>query len=200
MKPLLWMRALRGTGAPPAALAVLWALALRMDKTGAGWVSMEQLAIDASMHRATASRHVQWAISAGWLERTRRGHRITGKTAVASEYVLTQPNVALCDVGSPDPTSHLADPTSQSADPTSPRGDAKRSSPRGPHIKSAAPMPPATPSRTNGTTTSPMNDLDLKKITNRVDRRVDIDAERRRQTAALAAWQQEQERIEGTNQ
>lgn len=92
-RPLEWMRAVRDADPPftTARLAVLWALALRMDSTGHGFASANQLASDAGVHERTARRAIDEARGRGYLNRTRRGHRLGNGRAVASEWELTLP-------------------------------------------------------------------------------------------------------------
>lgn len=66
-------------------------LALRMRKDGTGWAAQSTLAEDAGVSVSTAARALAWATEAGFLVRTRRGHRLNNAAAVASEYRLTQP-------------------------------------------------------------------------------------------------------------
>lgn len=93
MKPLLWMRAIRDAELkrPTKRLAVLWALALRMEKDGTGFASGDTLANDAQVHRATVSRATRAERKTGYLVQTRRGHRLGDGTVIASEWQLTNP-------------------------------------------------------------------------------------------------------------
>lgn len=99
VKPVVWMRAVRDhTPKPPANSArfsVLWGLALRMDSTGQGFASARQIADDVVLHERTVRRHLTWASEAGYLIRTRRGHRLGSGQAVASEYQLSQPDTGV---------------------------------------------------------------------------------------------------------
>src|SRR5690606_8904410 len=92
-RPLEWMRAVRDADPPftSARLAVLWALALRMDSTGHGFASANQLASDAGVYERTARRATDEARGRGYLNRTRRGHRLGNSKVVASEWELTLP-------------------------------------------------------------------------------------------------------------
>src|SRR5690348_16036781 len=91
MSPLRWMQAL-----PPPhdefshkRALVLHRLALAMSRDGTGWVSVERLAAEAGVTRATVSRVIDWAINdAKILDRIHRGHRVSGKRPVASTYRL----------------------------------------------------------------------------------------------------------------
>jgi hypothetical protein len=92
MKPLLWMRAVRDARPTVARLAVLLCLALRMRLDGSGYASERQLADDAMVTDRTVRRSTQWARDAGYLNRTRRGHRRGDGTVIASEWMLTDPS------------------------------------------------------------------------------------------------------------
>lgn len=94
MKPVVWMRAVRDAAEHPpgARLAVLWALALRMRKDGGGFASQRQLADDTGVDERTARRAVKWGQDAGYLVRTRRGHRLSNEKSLANEYQLVVPS------------------------------------------------------------------------------------------------------------
>ncbi len=116
VKPLEWMRSLRDsgefTGGP---LNVLLMLALRMRKDGTGFASQRQLAEDAGVSESTVKRALKTARESGsresgWVEQTRRGHRLTDGAAVASEYRLLDPTQpATGDTLDPEPTGHGCD-------------------------------------------------------------------------------------------
>ena len=92
VKPLEWMRAVRDSSEfTTARLAVLLSLALRMRSDGAGYASQLQLADDAGVSESTARKALRQARDRGYLEQTRRGHRVTDGTALASEYLLKTP-------------------------------------------------------------------------------------------------------------
>jgi biotin operon repressor len=105
--PLEWMRALRNAGFTGGALNVLLMLALRMRKDGAGFASQRQLAKDAGVSESTVKRAIKLARSGGYVQQTRRGHRVTDGTSVASEYRLVVPTQPVTDdtLGD-DPTGH----------------------------------------------------------------------------------------------
>jgi hypothetical protein len=112
MSLLMWMRAIRDHRPKPGPRSVrypvLWALALRMRPDGSGFVSQRLLAEDVEAGVSTVRRHLRWAMDAGYLLRTRRGHRITDELAVASEYRLTQPLTG--DLLNEDPTAQITRP------------------------------------------------------------------------------------------
>jgi hypothetical protein len=76
--------------------AVLLCLGLRMDKYGRGFASARTLGVDAGVTERTARRATDEATGRGFLNRTRRGHRLGNGTALASEWKLNLP-------GEPDP-------------------------------------------------------------------------------------------------
>ena len=94
--PLEWMRAVRDSDAFTAGtLNVLLMLGLRMRRDGTGFASQPQLAEDAGVSERTARRALREARDAGFVTQTRRGHRVTDGTTLASEYRLeipTQPD------------------------------------------------------------------------------------------------------------
>jgi len=94
MRPLEWQAAVRDYPGRPASgrLDVLAMLALRLDwTTGAGFVSIGQIAADAAVSASTVKRAIRWAIGAGLLVQTRRGHRLGNGQVMASEWRLSQP-------------------------------------------------------------------------------------------------------------
>ena len=90
--PIAWMHRLRDD---PAAtrdrLLVLFSLATRLNAKGVGRCSVQQLLADCGVGEKTARRALDWAQSVGYLERTRRGHRLGNGGAIASEWRLSQP-------------------------------------------------------------------------------------------------------------
>lgn len=97
--------------------------------TGAGYCSARTLAERSGKARSTVMRALELGRKAGLIEQTRRGHRITNETKIASEWriIYPEPTSGSVDVGSYlDPMSTYADigsePTSESADPTSESG------------------------------------------------------------------------------
>lgn len=90
MQPLEWMRAIRRAGLTRSQLAVLDSLALRMGRDGTGFASHQQLADDTGVARTTVWGYLATAIELGWVRQTRRGHRVSKGTSVASEYVLSE--------------------------------------------------------------------------------------------------------------
>jgi hypothetical protein len=95
-RPVVWMRAVRDA-APrftTSRLTVLLCLALRMHKSGVGFASARILGEDASVAERTARRATDEACSRGYLNRTRRGHRLGNGSAIASEWKLIVPGEA----------------------------------------------------------------------------------------------------------
>lgn len=91
--PVVWMRLVRDA-APKfgsARMTVLWALGIRMDRNGSGFASHDTLAGDAGVSATTAWRATSDARRRGYLVQTRRGHRVTDVTTIASAWQLTQP-------------------------------------------------------------------------------------------------------------
>ena len=89
-----WMAAVRDhpDRPPTGQRLVLISLALRMDwSTSQGFASADQLARDADCEERTVRRATTWARTAGLIERTRRGHRISAERVIASEWRLTRP-------------------------------------------------------------------------------------------------------------
>jgi hypothetical protein len=86
------MRAVRDEDVSSATKNVLVMLALRMSEDGTGWVAQRRLAADASLSVRTVRRAVAWARTNGWLERTRRGHRLGDGRSLANEYRLVAPS------------------------------------------------------------------------------------------------------------
>lgn len=76
---------------PRAQRDVLLQLADAMNGLGRGFVDQQRLAREAAVGLATVKRAVRWAIGAGFLDRTGRGHRKGDGSAVASTYQLTVP-------------------------------------------------------------------------------------------------------------
>lgn len=115
--PLQWMRAVRDhepkAPANSSRYGVLFALALRMNKNGTGFCSRPQLAADVVVGVRTVERHLKWARDNDYLKQTRRGHRITGDTVIASEWALTQPATGVAPRGllpvGPHPSAHARD-------------------------------------------------------------------------------------------
>ena len=124
-----WLKAVRDhpDRPPPVQRHVLTCLVLRLNwGTGSGYVSARQLAADAGCDERTVRRATRWARRAGLLVMTRRGHRIRGGTATASEWRLChgadRPGVSPTGQGRPlggDPTGQgrpvRGDPTGQRA-------------------------------------------------------------------------------------
>jgi DNA-binding transcriptional MocR family regulator len=138
---------------PPAnstRLLVMVCLALRMRSDGTGFASQRQLAEDATVSEVTVRRHLRWGRETGYIEQTRRGHRIDKDTVLASEYRLTQPVTG--DPLDPDPTGQ-ADRPHRSSPGTQPvTGDRPRGlSSRGPH-------PSALGAAGNGNPSAPQHD------------------------------------------
>lgn len=88
MKPLTWMRRLRGAGLPGPVLLTGWAIALRADQHGCCWPSYQQLAEDTGISRRTAIRNTQALQKAGWLMVV---NRLNGHGYQANSYQLTTP-------------------------------------------------------------------------------------------------------------
>lgn len=92
-RPVPWMRAIRD--AVPrfttSRLAVLLCLGLRMNADGTGFASARQLGSDARVDERTARRATDEARGRGYLNRTRRGHRLGNDVGLASEWKLTLP-------------------------------------------------------------------------------------------------------------
>jgi len=115
----MWLVAVRDhPDRPPMAQChVLTMLALRMDwSTGCGYASARQLGGDADVSEPTVWRATRWGREAGYLLRTRRGHRVTSERTVASEWQLIQP-VTGDGLGEPINQNGRAN---QSAGPTQP--------------------------------------------------------------------------------
>jgi hypothetical protein len=113
-----WLTAVRDHPDRPPALQrlALYSLALRMDwTTGRGFASARDIGADASASKNTVLRATRWARGEGLLIRTRRGHYITGKTAAASEWQLTQSPTGETLGRSQSPNG--SDPRSQSRPP-----------------------------------------------------------------------------------
>lgn len=93
VRPLAWMRAVRD--AVPrftrTRREVLLMLGLRMSANGTGFASGRQLGADADVGERTAERATADARRRGYLNRTRRGHRLGNGTVIASEWELTMP-------------------------------------------------------------------------------------------------------------
>ena len=127
VKKLSWLGALPppSRDLPRARRDVLIQLALAMGEDGSGWVRDERLAEEAAVSVTTVRRAREWAVIAGLLARTLRGHR-AGDTGLASEYQLLQPvsNPSLNGVLNGDvPTCQTDVPTRQTGLPNpSPNG------------------------------------------------------------------------------
>src|SRR5688572_28640025 len=97
--PIVWLRLIRDAvpsfGAARA--HVLFCLGLRMDRNGTGYASHETLAADAKTSEHTARRATMDARGRGYLVQTRRGHRVTDETVVASAWQLTDPTQPATD-------------------------------------------------------------------------------------------------------
>jgi Bacterial regulatory protein, arsR family len=153
MKPLLWMRAVRDhvpkPGPRSARLVVLFCLALRMRSDGSGFASQRQLANDADVSESTVRRHLRWGRENGYVEQTRRGHRIDKDTVLASEYRLTQPVTG--DLLDPVPTGQSGVPNRSDSGTQPVTGDRPRGLPLEvfPH--------PARVAATNGNPSTPQH-------------------------------------------
>jgi hypothetical protein len=128
VQPLIWMRAVRDHLPKPPAnssrLLVLVCLALRMHPGGTGFASQRQLADDATVSESTVRRHLRWGRETGYVEQTRRGHRIDENTVIASEYRLTQPVTG--DLLAGDPTGQVDRPNRSSPGTQPVTGDRPR--------------------------------------------------------------------------
>lgn len=152
-RPMGWLVAVRDhpTRPPSAQRLVLACLATRLDWTaGTGYCSHATMAADAGASVSTAKRATRWAVRAGLLAQTRRGHYISAGLAVASEWQLLVP--AQGAMGDPlDPAQGvMSDPLAGG-----PKGSNER--PKGPPVTphpdtptSRHPKPPLPPRKRRG--------------------------------------------------
>ena len=85
-----WLTAIRDhpDPLPDAQYRALVGLALRLDwRTGAGFASVAEVAMDARCHRTTAQHAMAWACERGLLERVKRGRHVgRGSSGKASDW------------------------------------------------------------------------------------------------------------------
>lgn len=88
MKPLTWMRRIRGSGLPGPVILTGWAIALRADQHGNCWPSYQQIAEDTAADKRAVIRRVKALREAGWIM---VANRVNGHGHQSNSYQLTTP-------------------------------------------------------------------------------------------------------------
>ena len=87
-----WERAVKASDLPPTRKLVLAMLATHANKAGLAYPSQATLASECGLSERAVRGHLTAAREAGWLDRTRKGGRVSDERVVSSEYLLTIPN------------------------------------------------------------------------------------------------------------
>lgn len=104
MKPLTWMRRIRGSGLPGAVILTGWAIALRADQHGCCWPSYQQLADDTGADKRDVIRRVKALREAGWVI---VANRVNGHGHQSNSYQLAVPHLWKTQGGSDTQTTPL---------------------------------------------------------------------------------------------